>query len=56
MGIYESNRSELQSIAPSQIDSNFMYNNGSTSSSLGLSMYNKIETPYLDAIKCIEKI
>lgn len=53
-GQYESHRSnELQTATA---EANYLFNNSSTSSSLGLAMINKNELPYIDAIKCFEKM
>jgi hypothetical protein len=37
-------------------DNHYIFNNSSTSSSLGLAQINKQELPYYEAIKSIEKI
>ncbi|CDW76663.1 UNKNOWN [Stylonychia lemnae] len=56
MALYESNRTDTQSIVQSHLEHHFNLNNSSTSSSLGLGQINKVDLPYQEAIKQLEKI
>jgi hypothetical protein len=55
-GHYDSHRSEINPINSAVGENHYLFNNSSTSSSLGLAQINKMDLPYVEAIKCIEKI